>query len=62
MDLETAPKFYEEIRKIRNSAGTDYSEVIKVVYRYKDKYGLSRDEVLCLLKSDIDKLGNALED
>lgn len=61
MDIETAPKFYEEIRKIRNSAGMDYSEVVKVVYRYKDKYGLNCREVLDMLGRDLEKLNNTLE-
>lgn len=62
MDLETAPKFYEEIRKIRNNEGLDYSEVIKAVYRYKDKYGLSCKEILDSLSRDLEKLDNALVD
>lgn len=61
MDLEKAPKFYEEIRKIRNSAGFEYSEVAKVVYLYKDKYGLSCKETLDILGRDLEKLDKALD-
>ncbi len=60
MDLETAPKFYDEIRKIRNSAGFEYSEVIKTVYLYTDKFNLSCQEILDILGRDLEKLENHL--
>lgn len=62
MDINTASKFYDEIRKIRNSAGMDYSEVVNSVYRYKDKYGLSCKEILDILRRDLEKLDNVLEE
>ena len=62
MDIETTPKFYGEIRKIRNSAGLEYSEVIKTVYLYKDKYWLSCQEILEILGRDFEKLNKVLED
>lgn len=56
MDLDTTQRFYEEIHKIRRSAGGDYAETVKTVYRYKDKYGLSCKEIIDVLRTDIEKL------
>ncbi len=56
MHSERVQRFYEELRKMRNSAGSEYSETFKVVFLYKEKYGLSCKEILDRLKSDIEKM------
>jgi len=41
---------------MRNSAGFEYSEAFKAVFLYKEKYGLSCQEILDSLKIDMDKM------
>lgn len=53
-------RFYEELRKMRNSAGLEYSETFKTVFLYKEKYGLSCKEILDMLKRDMDKIEEEL--
>ena len=54
-------RFYTELRKMRNSAGLEYSEVFKEVFLYKEKYGLSCKEILGMLKRDMDKMDSNIE-
>jgi len=56
MHSERVQRFYEELRKMRNSAGLEYSETFKTVFLYKEKYGLSCKEILDSLKKDMDKI------
>ena len=63
MHSEQVHRFYEELRKMRNSAGLEYSETFKAVYLYKEKYGLSCQEILDMLKRDMDKMdSNIMEE
>lgn len=59
---ERVKKFYEELSKMRNSAGLEYSETFKVVFMYKEKYGLSCQEILDSLKRDMDKIDSNIEE
>jgi len=56
MHSERVQRFYTELREIRNSAGLEYSETFKTVFLYKEKYGLSCQEILDSLKRDMDKM------
>ena len=46
---------------MRNSAGLEYSETFKVVFLYKEKYGLSCKEILDSLKRDIEKMDSNIK-
>ncbi len=61
MHAERVQKFYEELSKMRNSAGLEYSETFKVVFLYKEKYGLSCQEILDVLGRDIEKMDSNIE-
>ena len=61
MHSERVQRFYTELREIRNSAGLEYSETFKAVYLYKEKYGLSCQEILDSLKNDMDKMDSNIE-
>ena len=63
MHSEQVQRFYEELRKMRDSAGFEYSEAFKEVFLYKEKHGLSCKEILDSLKRDMDKMdSNIMEE
>ena len=61
MHSERVQRFYTELRKMRNSAGLEYSEMFNTVFLYKEKHGLSCKEILDSLKRDMDKIDSNIE-
>ena len=61
MHSERVQRYYDELRKMRGSAGPEYSEMFNNVFLYKEKYGLSCQEIVDMLKRDIEKIDSNIE-
>lgn len=61
MHSERVKKFYEELSKMGNRTGLEYSETFKAVFLYKEKYGLSCQKILDMLERDIEKMDSNID-